>query len=364
MNIDWLLIRKSIKNELSENERSEFEGWLNESSEHQAFYQSVLSHKNESVNTTPYKASLEERLDAIDKSRMVKRLKKITVWSSVAAAVILSFAFPAIINYNSDKFQMDQFHAGSNKALLIINDEQPIELSQNEDYSEKMAIRTINQKNSEPSKIAENRLVTPRGCEYSITLSDGTTVWLNAQSELIFPEKFTDNIRRVTLRGEAYFSVSKDSKNPFIVSTEGVEVKVYGTEFNVNTRSEKYIQATLVEGEISLKIKESVEFMVKPGEMAQYNKETSVVTVSDVDVDQYIAWKNREYRFEDIPLKDILNELSLWYDFDVVFENEEAGNMKFTLYIPRKSELENIIEYIEKTGSVKFEVKNRNLIIK
>lgn len=364
MNIDWLLIRKSVKNELSEDERLEFERWLNESSEHRSFYENMLSHKNESVDTTHYKILLEERFDAIDKRRKIEKRRKITLWSGVAAAMILFFSLPTIIHYNSKEFQIDQLQAGGNKAFLIINNEQPIELNQNDDYLRKVASHISHQNTHQTAEIRQHRLVTPRGSEYSITLSDGTTVWLNAQTELIFPDQFTDSVRHVTLRGEAYFMVSKESNRPFIISADGVDVKVYGTEFNINTRSERWIQTTLVEGEISVKTTEVDEVMIKPGEMAQYNKETHVVTVSEVDVNQYIAWKNREYRFEDAPLRDILNELSLWYDFDVVFENEEAGNMRFTLYVPRESELENVIEYIEKTGSVKFEVKNRKLIIK
>ena len=209
-----------------------------------------------------------------------------------------------------------------------------------------------------------NRLVIPRGGEYKIVLADGSQVWINSQSVLEFPACFVGKERRVRLQGEAYFEVTKDTARPFIVEANGMEVKVYGTQFNVNTRRDDQIQTTLVEGAVSVKPKGLAEVMLKPNQQAVFNKFAGRVTVRDVDVLSYVAWQRGNYYFENKSIGEILDELSLWYDIQVFFMNNEVRNERFSGYLPRYEEIDELLSLIEKTSHVRFEIKGRVIVVR
>ena len=209
-----------------------------------------------------------------------------------------------------------------------------------------------------------NTLIVPKGGEYSLELPDGTVVWVNSESALRFPEKFTSNRREVFLEGEAYFEVTKDTTRSFIVEANGMEVKVYGTQFNVNTRRDDQIQTTLVEGSVSVKPKGLAEVMLKPNQQAVFNKLAGRVSVRDVDVMSYVAWQRGNYYFENKSIGEILDELSLWYDIQVFFVNNEVRNERFSGYLPRYEEIDRLLSLIEKTSHVQFEIKGRVIIVR
>ena len=210
----------------------------------------------------------------------------------------------------------------------------------------------------------QNRLITPKGGEYTIMLADGTKVWVNAATEIRYPVKFAGKERRVRLEGEAYFEVVKNTEKPFIVEANGMEVKVYGTQFNVNSRRDDQIQTTLVEGSVSVKPKGLAEVMLKPNQQAVFNKLAGRVTVRDVDVLSYVAWQRGNYYFENKSIGEILDELSLWYDIQVFFVNNEVRNERFSGYLPRYEEINGLLSLIEKTSHVQFEIKGRVIIVR
>ena len=203
-----------------------------------------------------------------------------------------------------------------------------------------------------------------RGEKLLVLLPDGSRVWLNADSKLTYPEQFAKYNRDVTLEGEAYFEVTKDATRPFIVEANGMEVKVYGTRFNVNTRRDDQIQTTLVEGSVSVKPKGLKEVMLEPNQQAVFNKLAGRVTVRDVDVMSYVAWQRGNYYFENKSIGEILDELSLWYDIQVFFMNNEVRNERFSGYLPRYEEIDRLLSLIEKTSHVQFEIKGRVIIVR
>lgn len=209
----------------------------------------------------------------------------------------------------------------------------------------------------------QNRLITPKGGEYTIILADGTKVWVNAATEIRYPVKFTGKERRVYLEGEAYFEVAKDTACPFIVETGGMEVKVYGTQFNVNTRQGNLIRTTLVEGTVAVKPEGLPEVMLKPNQQAVFNKLVGQVVVRDVDVLSYVAWQKGNYYFENKSISEILNELSLWYDIEVFFRSDEVRDERFSGYLPRYGEIEKLLLLIERTSHVRFEVKGKAIVV-
>lgn len=205
-------------------------------------------------------------------------------------------------------------------------------------------------------------LRVPRGGEYTLVLADGTTVYLNAESELRYPVKFSGERRKVYLQGEAYFDVARDERKPFTVEARGVEVLVLGTSFGVRAYgNEENVLTTLVQGRVDISVDGQRAELV-PGQQADFNRKSDRLTVAEVDVELYVGWKDGRLVFDNQPLSVILNELGRWYSFDVVYTNEEAKRIPYSLNIKKHEDISHVLKFIERTGKVKFEI-NKNIII-
>ena len=140
-----------------------------------------------------------------------------------------------------------------------------------------------------------NTLIVPKGGEYSLELPDGTVVWVNSESALRFPEKFTSNRREVFLEGEAYFEVKKDANRPFYVHTEAGKVRVLGTAFNVCAYSnDRFWQTTLVEGSVMIN-QEEKEVLLKPNEQYQIDVRTGKAGLREVLPELYTSWRDGKF---------------------------------------------------------------------
>jgi len=209
-----------------------------------------------------------------------------------------------------------------------------------------------------------NTLKTPCGGEYAVTLSDGTRVYLNAASELKYPVQFDGKKREVHLSGEAYFEVTKDTSRPFYVVTDAVRVKVYGTEFNVNTYGVGGTQTTLVSGKVGIRGKDSKqEYIMKPSQLAEFGDHGEFKGIREVNVTAYTAWKEGYFVFEDEGLEDILNRLSRWYDVDVFYGNEKVKSYHFTGHMEKYENVETILNAISKMVGVHFTIKDRVIVV-
>lgn len=211
-----------------------------------------------------------------------------------------------------------------------------------------------------------NTMRIPVGGFYQLALSDGSKVWLNSMTELRFPVAFTGEERRVYLTGEAYFEVTPDSKHPFIVVTEdGMEVKVYGTEFNVNTYQQNMVQTVLVSGKVGIRMDAAgKEVMLAPKQMAEYSDKTRMIRVEDVDPYRYIAWKDGEFVFERETIEEIMQRLERWYDVTVFYENESLKEKRFTGSISRYEDIEQVLRLIEGPATLRFDVKGNVVTVK
>ena len=207
-------------------------------------------------------------------------------------------------------------------------------------------------------EIIYNTMRVPVGEFYQLALSDGSKVWLNSMTELRFPVTFTGEERRVYLTGEAYFEVAHDSKYPFIVETEkGMEVKVYGTEFNMNTYRENMVQTVLVKGKVGIRVDDTgKEVMLAPGQIAEYEEKTGTVRVEEVDPYRYIAWRDGEFVFERETIEEIMERLSRWFDVKVSYENESL--------ISRYEDIEQVLRLIEGPATLRFEVEDNVVTIR
>lgn len=205
------------------------------------------------------------------------------------------------------------------------------------------------------SESHRNKLILPKMVTYTLKLSDGTEVFLNANSELHYPVAFNGEVREVFLKGEAYFSVTK-SDQPFIVSGEKGSVKVYGTEFNVNLRSDDFISAVLVEGSVGVSVHgmEQKEVVLKPSEMAVMNVNDGSSVVKNVDTGRYTAWMSGFFRCDTEPLTVLLESLSNWFDVSFEYNDTSLQNVVVSASLNMNKPLDEIIRLVEIISDVKF----------
>lgn len=174
---------------------------------------------------------------------------------------------------------------------------------------------------AQPDSAHTTVVTIPRGTVYQIKLSDGTQVWMNADSRLHFPSRFTGTTREVRLEGEAYFRVAKDKSRPFIIRAHGVTTEVLGTEFNLRAYPGTEAHVTLVEGSVRIGMPAlGREVTLRPGQDIAYAD--SGFTITEVDTRYCALWKDGRLYFDNAPLKEILHELGRYYNLTVEMEDD------------------------------------------
>ena len=207
-----------------------------------------------------------------------------------------------------------------------------------------------------------NELIIPKGGEYQVMLADGTKVWLNSASRLIYPQSFMGKERRVVLSGEAFFDVAHDAERPFIVETSRMNVKVLGTRFNVNDYDDnEEVSTTLVNGSVEIVSGGQQAFRLVPGEQA-YGKENELEK-REVNVRLYTSWIDGKFLFNNTELEEIAKQISRWYDVEFVFDDEEIKDYKFSGFIPRYESITNLFEILEQSANVSFVRKEDKKVI-
>lgn len=205
-----------------------------------------------------------------------------------------------------------------------------------------------------PAQLVEIR--TQPGTTTTVVLPDSSVVILNSESVLRYPTFFADSERKVTLEGEGYFSVAKNPKKQFIIHTPGEgEVRVYGTEFNVEAYpSDPLVKTTLVSGKVSFTFAgQTEETLLSPGQKATYEPAKQVVTVAEAFVEGEIAWKDGKLIFHDTPFDEILNRLSKHYAVDFIIKRKELHHYAFTGTFERQP-LSRILEHFTFSSKIKF----------
>ena len=210
--------------------------------------------------------------------------------------------------------------------------------------------------------VTYNTLSTPRGGQYTITLADGTKVWLNSASSLRFPIAFTQQVRIVDLSGEGYFEVAPNMEKPFIVRVNNMEVKVLGTHFNIMAYDDELsINTTLLEGSVLVSQRNETT-KLKPGQQAQVTFDGKIGIIKNADTEQAIAWKNGVFNFNGSDIETTMRQISRWYDIEVIIENKITEHFYGT--IPRNSTIEKVLQMMEYTGVVHFSRKGRKVFVR
>lgn len=206
-----------------------------------------------------------------------------------------------------------------------------------------------------------NKISTPRGGQYTITLPDGSRVWLNASSSLRYPAVFEGD-RIVELTGEAYFEVAKRAGQVFSVKVNDMEVKVLGTHFNIMAYDdEPAVKTTLLEGAVVVK-KAGVSQTLKPGQGASLHRQSGILELLPaVNTDEAVAWKNGFIQFAGSDIRAAMRQVSRWYNVDVVYKGEVPEH--FSGAVPRNVPVSQVLRFLELTGAVHFEIKDRQIVV-
>jgi len=311
-------------------------------------------------------------------SRIVNLMYK---FSRYAAILILVLIVGGVIRYylSEDNNQSYEFSAtvsdkSNDQSQIILADGTTINLNQEESKialnSEKQMVienENVIDLNHEDFKnqIKMNEVIIPYGKQSQITLADGTKIWINAGSRLAFPTQFTKNTRTVFLEGEAYFEVAHDDNIPFIVNTEDISVKVYGTKFNLSAyKQDERLETTLLEGKVSVKNRNTSKILKKetflmPNQKASFNKtDNSIRLEDDPEAGAVIAWVDGWLSFKQEKLTDVHAKLHRFYNVQF----EQIPNDLDKNLISGKLDLKDSLEYVLNTLSdvtgLKYKLKN------
>lgn len=369
-----------LAGEETQEEHEQLSAWLNESEENRREYSQIerlyqLSSSSSSKKVSSY-YDVEQVWKFVKGQTIDKRKSFIfRKWISYAAMLTLLLTAGMFYLYKQQLYSLSsQVNLEQLKEpILLLDNGETISLDkdtfsiENEHtiiHKKAKVLSYVPQEKEEQNIKTDrkNRLVIPKGKTYELKLSDGTHVWLNSESELIYPTNFTGNTREVILRGEAFFDVAKDASKPFIVENNQMKIKVLGTSFNVSGYvSERLQNVTLVNGSVQVQIDNDSAFRISPSEQFSYDKEKQTTSIQVVNTDLYTAWTEGKYIFKDTRLEDILSKLQRWYDFEIIYLQEELKNRRFSIVINREDNLKDVLEVISFTSNVKL-VQENNII--
>ena len=383
--IDWKLLVRRMNGELSKEEEQKFLTWLAKDTRRKAYYERMVAEWN---SDTVRESDMSRELAKLDQFLCLQRKKGHQVmlrrrwlkWS--VAAVLLVGLISSVYMLQRTRVEIPEktsvavITPGESKAILILSDGTSVNLDRGVDSTDTF-IGVAKIKRNEGTILFEedrrgtemeyNTVITPKGGEYHVVLSDGSKVWLNADSKLKFPVNFGEGKREVFLSGEAYFEVVHDEGHPFVVTTDLGNVRVYGTQFNVRRYvDEEGIRATLVDGSVGFAKngqKEDEYIKIEPGYQVRYEEGQEVV-VQKVKVYNEIAWKNHQFSFERKPLDEIMKDFMRWYDVNITFEDESLHELYFSATLNRYGNIETLLRFFEAGYDIKFEINGKNIKIR
>jgi len=296
---------------------------------------------------------------------------------AIAASLVLGTILGSLYFYLHDDHNINDpqpiIVAGKNNAILTLADGSKINLSEaanglishiaNVDIikTSSGSIQYKSQTSSSNKPTAYNTIEAPAGGKWSLTLPDGTQVWLNSSSSITYPTQFSATERKVKIKGEAFFDVAHNKKAPFIVSSGQQLIRVLGTEFNVEAYEEDAVaKTTLLKGAVAIESGNKTVKLV-PGEQAKWNGKEIVKEV--VDTEAAIAWKEGYFKFNE-NIESILTKISRWYNVEIIYLSKPDPTTTFSGKIARDRNLNSVLKMLEYDGNIHFQIQGRRVIVK
>ncbi len=390
------LLLKLFQGELSLEEEEELALWIESFQDDEEWTQQLQSvwmeYEPEERMEKEKAEVLLKRITRKEKAPFIERKRiyfdrKMLKWAAVAAIIGLLLAFT--IKYLlpgreiESKVVVQQqketpITPGGNRAVLTLSNGKSIAL----DSSQKGllanngngkvlkissgVLKLQKEAESASSSITYNTITTPRGGQYEVILSDGSKIWLNAGSSLRFPTAFNGAKREVDVKGEAFADIAKDENRPFYVHVlsesdeEKGTIKVLGTQFNINAYPEnKHVKAALISGSIKVERGKTEKTLV-PGERA-FIKDGKIAVKKEENLERVIAWKEGQFNFEGYDIRHVMQQIARWYDVKVEYRNIPTDHFVGT--ISRGKNISEVLDMLEMTGVVHFEVEGRTVIV-
>lgn len=369
-------IAKYLQDQIDKEEINKLNAWRKNSHENERLFRRLCSDSLWRLGVKEISSFDEEEgwKSVLEKTRKHRTLRW-RKWSSVAAAVLVLIGCGMLAWLKMPKAgegislletkNAIRLNLASGKSFLLDSVRQ-IENGKTvmKNSGRQLVVETVE---SSKQEIEWNTIEVPRGTEYSLVLSDGTEIFLNAETVLRFPDQFkSDRKREIWLTGEAYFKVRRDTCRPFIVHSGGTEVRVLGTVFNVMAyENMPELQVTLLSGKVEVEENlNRTSVVLAPGEQAVYDKNERTLEEKVVDVSYYSAWHEGLFAFRETPLTQVMEILARWYDFEVFFQNTQARDFVYTGKIKRHATLQEVLNRFRQTREFDFEIKGKTVIIK
>lgn len=317
-----------LSNDLQEKDRAMIDEWRSESPENEIIFQ-------ESLKAWEAMPLLHE----MEKFNSFEALKKIST---------------RIINQKSTNWWIPMQRVA---AILLL----PLLI-----YSGYISIRNISLKNQQEARVVMQTISSRQGMVTQFELADGTKVWLNSGSSLQFPCLFTGELREVKLSGEAFFEVTKNENQPFLVRAKDLNIEVLGTSFNVvSYDDEKQAEVVLVEGKVSLSSEidkvNRVFGTLNPGQRAVYQDANQQVLAEEVEVDKYIAWRDGNLIFRDDKMEDVVRRLSRWFNVEILINDPEIKNYAYKATF-RNENLTQVLNLLKISAPIDYQIIDNKLL--
>lgn len=380
------LIARRLTGSITAEEEVDLQSWREESAQNEELFKR-LSDSDNFIRYYKSAQMIDERKGWMALERQIrysKRRNMVLKIGRIAAILLLPLVAAVLLTDMSSLFKSHapeeiqhrdaDIRPGEKKAVLTLNSGEAIHLHkatgktmiEKDGTTINLDSATLNYQLAQTIPAKEeiyNRIDVPQGGEYSLTLSDGTKVYMNCMSSMVFPVQFVGDKRVVELNGEAYFEVAKSQK-PFVVKINHIEVEVLGTTFNVSAYPDNDFQTTLVEGAVKIHAGSNTNCILKPSEQAYIKSGTDNLRKRVVDPSLYTGWVSGKIFFKDERLEDIMNTLSRWYDLSVFYSEPGIKELRFGCNVSRNREITPFLRLLEKTEKVRVEIKGKTITFK
>lgn len=262
-----------------------------------------------------------------------------------------------------DASQQVQLVLSNNRKLSLSGEETAVEYKQEGQVNvNSEQVELVSKDNSEVPAL--NQLIVPIGKRSTLTLADGTRVWVNSGSKVIYPAAFAAGKREIFVEGEIYLQVSRDEKRPFIVKTKQMDVRVLGTQFNLSAyENDASLRVVLVSGKVEVDVPGKRKDILAPNQMFSYNPQAARCQITEVNVNDYIAWKDGYYQFDRQHLGIILKKLSRYYGKSIYWD-EPVSRLSCSGKLDLKGSLPEVLNTLRQAAPIEIRNENDTIQIK
>ena len=368
------LVRKYFSNTATPQELDQLSAWYRTTSLEEVEWFATVANEEEILKAAMLK-NIQNQIGE-QQNRSIRKL-----WPRIAtAAAILLIVGLGVFFYTQRHLEgsvatrdllANDIKPGGNRAYLVLSNGKRVSLTDaaNGELAQEAGVEITKTANGQVIYTASgsdgikysnalNTIETPRGGQYQVRLPDGSKVWLNAASKLIYPVSFNGRGQRVVeLSGEAYFEIFKNKLQPFVVKSKNQEVTVLGTHFNVNSYSdEPDTKTTLLEG--SVRINGTI---LKPNEQAILAG--GKLSVKEVEAASFTDWKDGQFYFRNEALPSVMRKLARWYNVDIQFQGQIDQSTTFSGVVSKYDQISKVLTLMEKSEGLHFKIEGRTVTV-